>query len=384
MSCGDPLHGADLGAPGVAAARHDRIAGALLGAAAGDALGLPLEGLSPRRAARLFPGPLRHRLLPGGRGLVSDDTDHACLVGQALLAAGDDPARLGPALAWRLRGWLLTLPPGLGWATLRSCVKLLLFVPARRQGVRSAGNGPCMRAPLLGVVAGGDEARLAAWIAASTRLTHTDPRALEAALCVALAARDGAAGRAPATPDAGAAWADALPERVGALAGAPASDDLRRALAPVVDAARRGDEAVAVARALGLERGVTGYALHTLPAVLACWLRRPADVRAVVSEVVALGGDADTTGAIAGGLAGATAGAAAIPAEWLEGVCEWPRSVAWMRALATRLAARFPAGATAVAGPGPAPVFWPALPARNLAQLVVVLLHGLRRALPPY
>lgn len=365
-------------------ARADRIAGALLGLAAGDALGLPYENLSPRRAARLLPGPLRHRLLPGGRGLVSDDTDHACLVGQALLASGGDPARFERALAWRLRGWLLSLPPGVGWATLRACVKLLLLVPSRWRGVRSAGNGPLMRAPLLGVVAGDDDARLAAWVAASTRLTHRDPRALEAALCVALAARDGAAGRAPTAPEA-AAWVAGLPERVAPLAGAPASDDLRRALDPVVDAARRGDEAAAVVRALGLERGVTGYALHTLPAVLACWTRRPADVRGVVTEVVALGGDADTTGAIAGALAGATAGAAAVPAEWLEGLCEWPRSVAWMRGLAGRLAARFPAGAASTPhGPGPAPVCWPALPLRNLVLLAVVLAHGVRRGLPPY
>ncbi|HLM47142.1 MAG TPA: ADP-ribosylglycohydrolase family protein, partial [Myxococcaceae bacterium] len=57
--------------------RRDAIAGALLGTLVADALGLPREGLSPQRALRLFGGaPLRHRLFLG-RGVGSDDTEHA-------------------------------------------------------------------------------------------------------------------------------------------------------------------------------------------------------------------------------------------------------------------------------------------------------------------
>ena len=68
----------------------DRITGLLLGTAVGDSLGLPREGLSGRRAARLYDGPLRQRLVLG-RGMLSDDTEHACMTAQALLTAGDDP-----------------------------------------------------------------------------------------------------------------------------------------------------------------------------------------------------------------------------------------------------------------------------------------------------
>jgi ADP-ribosylglycohydrolase len=56
----------------------------LLGAAVGDALGLPSEGLSRQRIKRLFPGPLRHRFF-FGHGMVSDDTEHLFMVAQALL-----------------------------------------------------------------------------------------------------------------------------------------------------------------------------------------------------------------------------------------------------------------------------------------------------------
>lgn len=64
-------------------------AGILLGTAVGDALGLPAEGLSPSRQRKWWPGPLRHRFL-FGRGMVSDDTEHAFMTAQALLAAQGD------------------------------------------------------------------------------------------------------------------------------------------------------------------------------------------------------------------------------------------------------------------------------------------------------
>lgn len=102
-----------------------------------------------------------------------------------------------------------------------------------------------------------------------------------------------------------------------------------------------------------------------------------------MEAAILLGGDADTVGAVTGALAGASAGAAALPAEWLEGLVDWPRSVAWMRRLAARLAEHFPAAGPSAPGE-PQPLFWPAIPVRNLAFLAIVLVHGARRALPPY
>jgi ADP-ribosyl-[dinitrogen reductase] hydrolase len=356
--------------------RIDRIAGVLLGTAVGDALGLPREGLSRVRAERLFGAPpLRHRLV-FGRGMVSDDTEQTCLVGQALLRGPDAPARFARSLAWRLRFWLLGLPAGIGRATLRAILKLWLGFPPGRSGVYSAGNGPAMRAALLGVCLGSDPPKLEAYVRASTRLTHTDPRAERGALLVALAAHHGAA-HGPAGVDAGAFLRTAR-ERLGE--SDPALWDLLRQVGDYLAAdAPAGD----LAEALNLHRGVTGYIYHTVPLALYCWLRSPGDFHRAVEEVIALGGDADTTGAIAGGLAGATAGARGIPAEWIAGLLEWPRSVTWMRALARRLAEQFPAEGTG-RRQRPLPLFWPGLLPRNLLFLLLVLGHGFRRLLPPY
>jgi hypothetical protein len=138
-----------------------------------------------------------------------------------------------------------------------------------------------------------------------------------------------------------------------------------------------------LAAALGQKRGVSGYVYHTVPVALYTWLQVPGDFRRSVTEVIALGGDTDTTGAITGALVGATAGASAIPTDWLAGLREWPRSVRWMTALAERLAEQFPDQGSGTS-PGPLPLFWPGLLPRNLLFLVLVLGHVVRRCLPPY
>jgi ADP-ribosylglycohydrolase len=349
--------------------RADRLAGVLLGTAVGDALGLPRERLSRGRALRLFgPPPLHHRFLLG-RGMTSDDTEHTCLVAQALLRRPADPDRFARSLAWGLRWWLLGLPAGLGRATLQATLKLWLGFPPGGSGVRSAGNGPAMRSALLGVCLGNDPERLRAFVRASTRLTHTDPRAERGALLVALAAHHAAVGAAGSFLPAAL-----LPDRDAELAGL-----LERMAAHL----GRGATAAELADALGQRRGVNGYIYHTVPLALYAWLRHPGDFRAAVEEVVVLGGDADTTGAITGAVAGAAVGAGGIPPEWLAGLFEWPRSVRWLGALAGRLAEQFPDG-----GPGkpvgPLPLFWPGLLPRNLLFLTLVLGHACRRLLPPY
>ena len=123
--------------------------GVLTGTAVGDALGLPAEGMSRQRLQRRWHGQWRHRFL-FGRGMVSDDTEHTLFVAQALLAHPNDPVAFQRCLAWKLRLWLLGIPAGIGFATLRAILKLWLGFPPTRSGVHSAGNGPAMRSAIIG------------------------------------------------------------------------------------------------------------------------------------------------------------------------------------------------------------------------------------------
>ena len=64
------------------------------------------------------------------------------------------------------------------------------------------------------------------------------------------------------------------------------------------------------------EISASGYVVHTLEAALWCLLNTN-DYKTLALKAVNLGGDTDTTAAVAGGLAGIIYGVEAIPAEWL-------------------------------------------------------------------
>lgn len=349
--------------------RSDRLVGCLLGTALGDSIGLPFEGLSRRRVQRMLgDSPLEHRLIPGGRGLISDDTEQSCMVAQSLLAHPEDPAAFARSFGWRMRGWLLGLPAGVGFGTLRALLKLLVGVPAARSGVASAGNGSAMRVAILGAALADDPERLESFARASSRVTHSDERAVEGALVVARAAA--AATRGPIEPES------LLSELRATIKG----EELSRSFEALAASLGAGESAEEFARALGLSKGVTGYVNHCVPVALHCWLRQPTDFRGAISDAVRLGGDTDTTAAVVGGLCGAGVGSSGLPADWQDGLAEWPRSRAWMQRLAERLATlRFDQ-----APPGALGLAWPGLIPRNAVFLAIVLTHGFRRLLPPY
>ncbi|HVK10444.1 MAG TPA: ADP-ribosylglycohydrolase family protein, partial [Gemmataceae bacterium] len=302
------------------------LTGCLTGTAVGDALGLPYENLSPRRRRRMFPDPDQYHFL-FGRGMFSDDTEHACMTAQALLVSGGDPERFARSLAWRLKWWLLGCPAGTGRATLKACLKLWVGVPPHRSGVFSAGNGPCMRAPILGVAHGHEPDRLRDLARRSTRVTHTDPKAEHAALAVALAAHLSATEAALPPNEAAERIVAGLDSTAGELTGL-----IRRA------AAAADRETDAFAADLNLDRGVTGYVYHTVPVVVHAWLRHRDDFRSAVLAVIRCGGDTDSTAAIVGGIVGARVGVEGIPEPWRAGLCEWPRNLNWIDRLGRELA----------------------------------------------
>lgn len=60
-----------------------------------------------------------------------------------------------------------------------------------------------------------------------------------------------------------------------------------------------------------------------------------------------------------------------------------PLTGTWGR-IPARSAAAFPGDGTPPGRPGLQPLFWPAIPPRNLLFLAIALAHGFRRLLPPY
>ena len=340
----------------------------LLGMAVGDALGLPYEGLTARRAARLLGPPDRYRLLLG-HGLVSDDTEHACLTLQALAASAGREPDFAKALARQLKRWLLLVPPGAGLATSRAAFKLLLGFPPRSSGVRSAGNGPAMRSTILGAVIS-DPHQLDAAVRISTRMTHTDPRAEYGALVIAHAVRFF---RQHTN-------ASDFVEQVRRRLPNPDAAELIDRIESAARSAANGESTVVYAARRWGQRGIGGYMLDTVEGVLHACFRHPDDYESAVQALICCGGDADTTAAIAGGIIGARVGRQGIPAAWLAHLKDWPRTVRWMEQLAESAVRAVESGVHQR---------WLRLPIygllpRNLLFLTVVLFHGFRRLLPPY
>jgi ADP-ribosylglycohydrolase len=340
----------------------------MLGTAVGDSLGLPAEGISRRRARKLFPGRPRHRLLLAN-GMISDDTEHALFVAQSLLAHPTSSEKFTRRLAWCLRWWLLSLPAGVGFGTLRSILRLWVGVHPSRSGVRSAGNGPAMRAAPVGAFFCDSAPQRTAFVDASTRVTHTDLRAVVGARAVSAVAAWSVREQLTKRPD--------FKQLLDVLRSVGESEpEWERLLGVLAESAGRNESVQQLANRLGLERGVTGYMYHTVGVAVYAWFRHLGDYEATLEAVLGLGGDTDTTGAIAGALAGAVVGEEGIPGDWVAGILEWPRSVGVLRGAADALAA----------GERTEPIayFWPAVVPRNALFLVVVVLHGLRRLLPPY
>lgn len=292
---------------------RDRARAALLGVALGDALGATVEFLTPAeiRAAHGV-----HREIRGGGwlrlrpGAVTDDTEMSLAIGEAIAARGGFDAR---AVADALVAWMRGRPADVGNTVRRGLRRYLLDgtlegPPATGDG----GNGAAMRMVPVALASLGDARRLARDAVAQARITHHHP--LSDLACVHVG------------------------ELVqGACRGASAAE------------LRRRSEALAAAHPqLAFEgwRGpATGYVADTLRTVL----RRVHESRSFEECLVAVvndGGDADTTGAIAGGIAGALYGTAALPRRWLRRLDG--ALLARLEALAERLVALSP---LAAAGP---------------------------------
>lgn len=287
----------------------DRVAGALVGLAAGDALGAPYEFTVPGPGA-----PIRmHAGGPWELGEWTDDTAQA--VGIAEVAAGGalDPTAIGQ----RFLDWYADVPKDVGISTsavLRACGG----DPARLPGAAAehfsrhrkgaAGNGSLMRTAPVALAHLGDDRAIARAATGTSLLTHGDPLAAEA--CVL--------------------WCIAIDRAVREQRLDGVHDGL--ALLP---RDRRGwwDARLAEAESEDPHTFSTGngFVVTALQAAHAVITRTPVPdaeparhLQDALVEAVRIGNDTDTVAAIAGQVLGARWGASAVPWEWRRHLHGWP------------------------------------------------------------
>lgn len=282
--------------------------GALLGLAAGDALGTTLE-FKPRDSYRpvddmVGGGPFHLR-----PGEWTDDTSMALCLAESLIEARGFDAfdQMERYCRWRREGHLSstgkcfdignTIASALGRFEDRRRTESELprdeIAFCGSANPREAGNGSLMRLAPVPLYFAGNLDEAIHFAGESSRTTHGAAEAIDACRWFAqLIVRALDAGSKDSVLEYDWRWAP-LAEKIDVIARGSYREKERR----VIES--------------------SGYVVHTLEAAL--WaFHHGADFREGALLAVNLGGDADTTGAVYGQLAGAFYGEEGIPAEWRE------------------------------------------------------------------
>jgi len=259
--------------------RHDRhdlpVHPILEGIAAGDALGFPYEGIKPKKIRWGF---------FGSWGITSDDTQLAHIAYLALKQCGNDPERFASILVRKFSFWFICLPPTLGLATLRACLKMLLGLDPKNCGVSSSGNGPLPRAIVLGweLAKHPDFDR---YIELSTIITHRGYEALVASQALARLTAYLKVNGYPGREDV-----------IILLRGLDDSQDWKKLISSIEHSHSLSE----LMQRTGQSCGIGGFSYHTFAVAMWLFLNKP--YRDGMLLCVYAGGDTDSAAALLGGL----------------------------------------------------------------------------------
>ena len=295
-----------------------RVAGTVLGAAIGDAMGHPTEFVSSFEA-------IRKRY--GERGITgfelyweregmrfapyTDDTQMAEIVLRSLLVAGCAAADLDKTMCMIAEGFMrwANAPQGghraPGNACMEACRNLARGVPWMEAGGATAGGcGSVMRAYPFGLVFAHDLERAERWAVAHSRLTHRDPIAFAASAAMAVGVARGFIGQTISR---------VLSEMVAAASRY--SVRTARMMTEAWEEAEGGESPEVT-----LQKN-QGWAAHeAIAAAVFIVARHPADPVRAILEGANTPGDSDSIATLVGALVGARVGLAAFPRSWVEEV----------------------------------------------------------------
>ena len=243
--------------------------------------------MTPREIAAQF---TVHDTIRGGGwlrlkpGQVTDDTTMALALGRAILQAGQVDAL---ASARAFDDWMRAKPVDIGNTVRRGLMHFRTTgIPEILPSEHDAGNGAAMRIlPVALATLGQTEGQVRAACRAQSHITHNNPLSDAATECLALMVQD-------------------------AMHGADRETLLQRRVVPLVTK-HPEFEFRNVPRS-----NPSGYVVETMQAVFQALFGTTSFSECLVN-VVNRGGDADTTGAIAGMLAGALYDREALPKTWL-------------------------------------------------------------------
>lgn len=299
----------------------DQYSGCLIGQCLGDALGFVVEGFSPQACKRYIEDILRTgQTIDFGHfpflfGQYSDDSQLA----RELMQSYEERRKFDPAdYAKRIK--LIFAEKRIiafGYSTKEAAKRLAQGVSWEESGTPapSAGNGSAMRAAPIGLFFFDDPQTLVQAAHDQGRITHTDPRCSAGAVAisgaVALALQNEAI-------DAGS-FISTLAEWTSAVDSRFASE-----LKKLVEwLPKPPEEAATFIANAGFDaeyvdddewNGMSAYVVSSVLWSLYSFLKSPDDYWETICTAIEVGGDVDTTAAMAGAVSGAHLGISAIPA----------------------------------------------------------------------
>lgn len=275
----------------------DRFRGILVGAAIGDAMGMPFQYLHPQIIRDMHPRPpCGYLRAPEGQlnagldpGQFTDETQLMMLMTEVILQKGDIDAQevaLGLVRLYETHAWISP-----GRSILAACRRLRRGVPWQEAGGYRDGSKPLAFVPPVVLRHPFHNEAIVHHSASLARMILVEPRVLTGCICFGLLLKNILRCRdTQELPEAVQVTADYME------AHHPAFRDMLLWVLSLLD----------VELEEGLEELGTGYSvLETLFAALFVFLKFPDDFGAVVSNLVYAGDNSDTTGFLAGALAGA-------------------------------------------------------------------------------
>ncbi|MBP0048001.1 ADP-ribosylglycohydrolase family protein [Marinobacterium sp. AK62] len=284
---------------------HDKLKGMLVGLATGDALGASVEFMAPGSFEPVtgFRSGGPHQL---PAGYWTDDTSMALCSAYSLIECkGFDPHdQMERFVRWFREGYCSSTGRcfDIGNRTRSALLRYERTAEpfAGEESMDQAGNGTLMRLVPV-VIHAFDRPELLHLVSEHGRLTHADPRCLDANKAFALMLKAAVTAQSPADVWQSPALTELLPELDAEVIGVCLGSFLERE-PPAVRA--------------------TGYVIDSLEAALWAFSQSDSFEQGML-KAVNLGEDADTVGAIYGQLAGAFYGLEAIPVEWRQGLHQY-------------------------------------------------------------
>ena len=294
---------------------QDRFRGVMLGLAAGNALGVPVEGQSAHAIRRRFSGGVTEISPEERERPWDDDLAQSALLAEVLAETDElDPE----SFAARLVVWAQENGRGIGTLT-RSVIEELNSgrssqeasrIAWERNPMSNAGNGAVMRCPPVALRHFRSGVDLVRTARSSALVTHFDARCEWSTVVTSLATATCLGGEPAPVGDMASA--------TGAVGGGQGW--LSDSIAQVTEAVQSVEGASL--GALELDNPVDlGFTLKAMQVALWC-TAQPGGFEETVVAVVNEGGDTDTNGAIAGAVMGARHGASSIPQRWLDNIAD--------------------------------------------------------------